>query len=366
MQTLIKQLEIIKAAIALGDAALLASQVTAWQVEWLHDNGAADDNASADNPTHTALQAIDQALTAIDYARADALITQFVAQKSAIAVYEDGEEDHEMAALKLELAALERKVAELGSERDETVHRIESFNREYTMRLGATLEEILKLHMLLAHGQAEQAQQADENSQESEESEQSQQRQQAYQQAQQNYQQFHDNYEQQKAEPAPQELNSEEQKRLKQAFRRASKRCHPDMVAEEFKTQAQEQFQELNKAYKQNDLATVERILENLQSGGGFIAASEQVTDKERLRVLVQQLRERLTNLRTELEQLKNDAAYTLIESLEDDDAYQAFFDERSEVLENELQQLRQEWQHWLDKNGEIAGTDDQTQRPAL
>lgn len=344
MQTVMQPLETIKTTIALGDAALLASQVAAWQAEWMHATGTTDDSASADNATHTALQAINQALTAMDYARADALITQFVAQKSAIAMYEDGEEDHEMAALKLELAALERKVAELGSQRDETVHRIESFNREYTMRLGATLEEILKLHMLLAHGLAEQADAHDE------ESEQSQQRQQAYQQAQQDYQQFHDNYEQQKAEPAPQELNSEEQKRLKQAFRRASKRCHPDMVAEEFKTQAQEQFQELNKAYKQNDLATVERILENLQSGGGFIAASEQVTDKERLRVLVQQLRERLTSLRNELEQLKNDAAYALIESLEDDEAYQAFFDKRSGLLQNELEQLRQEWQYWLEK----------------
>ncbi|MBK7560888.1 MAG: DnaJ domain-containing protein [Chitinophagaceae bacterium] len=53
------------------------------------------------------------------------------------------------------------------------------------------------------------------------------------------------------------ELNEDEQKELKQKYRKASKLCHPDVVSEEQKELADKLFAELNAAYASNDLKRV-------------------------------------------------------------------------------------------------------------
>lgn len=334
MQTLIKRLQIIQAAIALGDEELLAAQIQTWQAAWADSPINSDNAEGGDDDSRNALAGIDAALSAVDYALADNLISQLIVQRSTLAVYQDSE----VTALKMELSALERQCAELSHDHAETVHRIEGFNRDYTLRLGATLAEILKLQMMVAHRQAEQYQ-----AEHGEDDAQTEAHRQAYEQAQQHYRQFHGDYEQQLAEPAPQTLTAEEKQRLKLAYRRASRLCHPDRVAEEFKAQATRQFQALNDAYKQNDLATVEKILASLQSGGGFVAASEQVDDKDRLKALVQSLRQRIAELSDSLQRLQSDEVYQLIESLADDAEYNAFFDEREQQLKAELQRLQED-----------------------
>lgn len=367
MQALIKRLQIIQAAIALGDEALLAAQIQTWQAAWADspinrghaeptpdagdESGNSVNNGNnvniaangSDDHSRESLAAIDAAFTALDYALADSLISQLIAQRSALAVYQDSE----VAALKLELSALERQFAERSHQHAETVHRIEGFNRDYTIRLGATLAEILKLQMMVAHHHAEQYRQQqgedhdDNDHNDLDDDAQYRAYRQAYEQAQQAYQQFHGDYEQQLSEPARQTLSEEEQQRLKTAYRRASRLCHPDMVAEEFAEQATRQFQALNDAYKQNDLATVEKILHSLQSGGGFVAASEQVDDQDRLRALVRDLRDQIAALEVDTQRLQSDQVYQLICSLEGEVEYQAYFDDLQAQLQAERDQLR-------------------------
>ena len=63
------------------------------------------------------------------------------------------------------------------------------------------------------------------------------------------------------------EITEEQKQELKAYYRKASKLCHPDVVAEEFKKQAEQIFKDLKDAYDSNDLQKVKEILSNLEKG---------------------------------------------------------------------------------------------------
>lgn len=236
-------------------------------------------------------------------------------------------EDHETAALKLQLAALEQHCAERNQQHDDIAHRIEGFNHRYNQRLGDYLVKILKLQMMIAHYQT--MEQGDTAAQTT------------FEQAQRHYQDFHQQHQQQLNEPPPAELNADEQQRLKMAYRRASRLCHPDMVSEPLKKQATKQFQALNAAYQKNDLATVEQILAALQNGGSFSTVSEQTDDKTTLRTQITALQQRIAELQTTLTELQTDETWQLIQSLEEKTAEQAYFAEQEQLLKAELAHLQ-------------------------
>ena len=62
-------------------------------------------------------------------------------------------------------------------------------------------------------------------------------------------------------------IDEETRQRLTFVYRKASKLCHPDTVKEEMKEIAQKIFVELHKAYIENDIQTVEQILQQLEKG---------------------------------------------------------------------------------------------------
>jgi hypothetical protein len=245
--------------------------------------------------------------------------------------------DPEVAALKMELQGLERRLATLSAERDEILHVLEGFNRLYNVRLGGIISAILRLHMLRARA-ALASSQGDEADLDS--------IRQAHEQAQSDYQNFHGEYEGWLAEERPRELSAEDALRLKNAYRKASRLCHPDMVAEELKDLATAQFQALHQAYNMNDVDKVEEILSVLEAGGAFVAASEQVQDKERLRAHISSLRHQLAAMDKEIQTIQADSTWVLVERLNGD--YEAFLAEQEADLEAELNRLRQEYRHMV------------------
>lgn len=317
MQKKLKRLAMIKAAIALEDNDIVTLQVAQLQGQNLP----------------ASVTAILQALADLDYATAVQLIEQTVADHTQLAVYEDTE----VAALKLELQGLEQQLAQLSSQRDEYQHLIGSFNRQYSEKLGEKINEILRLRMMLSYLLLEKLDKSNP-----EDPEKQAEYEQQYNQSHQDYQQFKEELEEEQQKPKAQTLDKEQQNRLKQAFRRASKLCHPDMIAEELKAQATEQFQILRDACEQNDLEKVEEILTTLQNGG-FATASEKVNDKEQLRAYIKTLRNRIRELQSEINDIENDESYQIINEL--DGNYQDFFKAKSEELDKQLQHLQTEIQ---------------------
>lgn len=54
-----------------------------------------------------------------------------------------------MLPSKLELQGLERRLTRLSGERDEFLHTIDGFNRQYSVCLGDIISEILKIKVML-------------------------------------------------------------------------------------------------------------------------------------------------------------------------------------------------------------------------
>jgi hypothetical protein len=133
-------------------------------------------------------------------------------------------------------------------------------------------------------------------------------------------------------------INEEEQKQLSLWYRQASKLCHPDMVSEEMRTEAEGVFNQLNAAYVGNDVAEVKRIWDMLKGGGiRFAAKSEEVKEEDRLRVQIHKVEKEIARVLSEIKHIEESTAYQTIRSLEDQDQYFAGIRER---LEKELLDL--------------------------
>ncbi len=118
------------------------------------------------------------------------------------------------------------------------------------------------------------------------------------------------------------------------------------MVAEELKEQAAARFQILNDAYSMNDLAKVEEILAALESGGGFIAASEQVDNKEILREHIKELRQKIEELTADIQRITEDESWQLL--IRFDGNYEEYFAEQEEELAAEAERLQEQFREMV------------------
>jgi len=153
----------------------------------------------------------------------------------------------------------------------------------------------------------------------------------------QQYAQFSKNWEQ-----VPHEhignISEEIKQRLQFAFRKASKLCHPDAVSEENKSQAAEIFVQLNKAYFENDVDTVENILQQLENGI-LEATTSHIDTKKSLKAKISKLKHDIGLLTNEYQSLTQSPTYQFIIKLEDWDRY---FNETKQKLEKELEELKE------------------------
>lgn len=397
LQTLIKRLEIIRAAMSLADEDLIAQQLPALRAVLPQLDGAAGET----------LAAIIAALAGGHYPQAMRLINRFLTAQAALVVSEDAE----LVALRLELAALERQITAETLERDEIQALLERFNRDFLLHCGPTLAEILTAQEQIARLQLEKALHAQRRQRqekrdagyqeeaetdyryhpemneedfprmEAEDEEQAERAEESadewaetlaaydawcdwleeqealanaaaeddpdlenarrtYEETKQQREAFSN--EQTQAEIEQQDiaaLDADAETRLKAAYRRASQLCHPDRVSAEHKAQAEQLFKELGQAYKKKDLPTVERILAQLQRGI-FTAASDTLSDTAALHARIAELRENLAALRAEIATLQDDDTYTLLRGFADEAAYQAYLAEQCAILAGELEQL--------------------------
>ena len=394
MQILLKRLEIVRAAMSLADETLIAQQLPALR--------AALADLPANSTPQAALTLIVEALESGHYPRAMQRINAFLAAQAALVVHLD----EELAALRLELAGLERLVGAQTLARDEMQERLERFSRDFLACCGAPLQEIFALREAIARLEWQQLRRARRHAEERE----------GYQrEADEDYldataedeeiaaqvedwedaaderaelQELYDQYcdwldaldaapadgaddaeaaayeefaeaqrqredfardkaqsdEAQAAEPPVAELDADEEDRLKKAYRRACHLCHPDRVAAEFKAQAEALFKELGAAHKRKDVAAVERYLAQLQRGV-FTAASEALTDREALQARIAELRASIDALNAEIAAIAADETWALLRGFADEAALQEYLDEQRALLLAELEVLQERWQ---------------------
>ncbi len=245
------------------------------------------------------------------YGEAVATIETFIKSRNQLKQYKDPA----VQALKLEIKALETQLQAISDEKTAIEKQIFEFNVRHTHELGPILKKILAFQK--------------ENAANEEEREQARRDEEAY----------NKEYERD-ANITIRELNKEDQKELKKTFREASKKCHPDTVADKDKAKAAQAFNALKEAYDQNDLKKVKQIAEELKTGVAFVSSAEKIDQKEQLKALAENLRNKVDELLEEIEGIKASETYQTISDIADWDTY---FAAKKEGLEHLLNQLKNE-----------------------
>lgn len=323
-------------------------------------------------------------------------IESYLARYSGVVIYED----KEIQGLKLELKVLENQLQELSEQKSEYLNELNEFNTQYTLRLGELIQSILKLKKEIQYRfykakedafqsimeeyeeakeeyqelktqkeefekelseidefddrydelyeelqelkveldiKEQEVNQKRKNAKEAKEELENDEDAQEYEEFEEDYQEFSYEYENAKKQDRF-ELNEEEKAELKRLFRKASKLCHPDIVADELREQATAIMQQLNDAYGKKDLKKVREILYNLENGITFDIASDTINDKVRLKEKIKDVRERMDALKEEIEEIKSNESFTIIQEVDDLDSY---FDQLKSELQEEYERLQ-------------------------
>jgi len=312
-------------------------------------------------------------------------------------------EDSEMKALREELNRLEKQFVLLREEKSETLNLISDFNTRYSLELGDLIRKVLSLKRGVPYRQVvdkvkefnaikeiyqktkdeyellksqkdllereldtidefddaydeiyekiietkEKLYQVDDKLQglrkkikESKDNIKSDPAHQEYQETTQEYQEFKEEQEGVLSEEERFEITEEEKKELKLLFRKAVKLCHPDIVSEKFKEQAQAMIQDLNKAYKRHDIARVTQILDTLENSIKFKLDSETIDDRDILHFKITDMSNKIKEISIDIKGLKGDETYTTISKIDDWDAY---FTDIHTTLQEEYRRLKEE-----------------------
>ena len=170
-----------------------------------------------------------------------------------------------------------------------------------------------------------------------------------YEEVKKQYEQFHQNYEDIKQQQSDVfDITNEQKSELKKLWKKACKLCHPDIVIDKFKEKAHEIMQALNDAYSKKDIVKVQEILSNLENGLTFEIESDNINDKELLKEKIKQYKKNILVLEKEIEDLKHDETYQIIQEIDDVDLY---FEELKSELQSEKDRLEKEAKGILQKS---------------
>jgi DnaJ domain len=242
------------------------------------------------------------------YSKAVTAIEVFINQHNSLSIYLDPEID----ALKLEIKSLEGAINFLSDEKADLEKLIHEFGIRHNKELGELLIKLLQYRKENTKGTPQQ------------------------QEAEDDYNNYHQEYEATKNEKVA-TLTDEEQKELKNKYRKASKLCHPDVVSEEQKELATKLFAELSAAYEKNDIKRVREILESLENGHFFISKSDAINEKKQLQTEVQKQRLKVQQLKEQLKAIKESDTYKTISSIDNWDNY---FADAKQKLRLQLDEL--------------------------
>ena len=246
-----------------------------------------------------------------EFAKAITTIQEFINSYQQITIWNDPE----IAGIKLEIKILESQINAFDNEKIELEKVISDFQHRHTIELGEVILEVLRLRKIKYKNHKKEAE------------------------AEEDFNNYSKQYETEK-DKKQFELNEEEKLELKKKFRKATTMCHPDKVSEEQKTEAEEIFIELKKAYDEHDLEKVNQLLHDLENGKKFVSQADSISEKEKLKITLEKLKQKLKGIENEIISLKETEIFTTINNITNWDNY---FTETKTQLEEELQNLKVE-----------------------
>lgn len=269
-------------------------------------------------------RAVADAIEQEAYGTVVALMEMVLAESTAPAHVESQPAEDDESVLQARVNHLEQQLSALEQEEAELQRAIRSFNVRYRDELGPLVAKLLRLRKERLE-QSLYARRADAH------------RRTAFNQAESQFEQFQSVLENAPEEPMS-EVSEEDQARLKAAYRRATKRCHPDMVDAAMEDEARTYFNALREAYQRNDVARVEAIADVLEESGFAQRSAAPRGDQAQLEARAERLRRRIATVEDALDALRATKAHQVMTRTDDLDAY---FDTLKQKLRREMRQLR-------------------------
>ncbi len=310
--SLINRLTTLKSLLDLGDVELVS--VAASRLD--------------EHQQEPAIHEIQDLLADHRYADAVRLIGRILSDGTRLAEWIDPE----VTLLEAEYELLSTELADLEAEHAELMHHLSRYQAAFHESLGDRLARLLKLRMrkLLRESITQPEKQS------------------SYEQAKKDFEDFEKEQETRRDNDARTEwkLSEEEQKELKRLFRRGSKLCHPDLVADEHKEAASRMFMDLRKAYDEGDLQRIRHLVERCEAGlfdslQGDGDQSER--KKQRLRAQIAGIREALERVRQDLKVIQESNTYQMMTQHPD---WETLFAQQAQLLDQEIENLSQELQN--------------------
>lgn len=292
LSKIIKRLQLIKSLIALEEDEEINTHISKLQNEDLSNE----------------IKIIIEALQQKQYGKAVTAINSFINANNQLTFYIDPE----IEALRFEAKKLEKQIQELSDEKAELDKLIHEFSVRHNQELGELILKILQHRKQKFKGTSQQTE------------------------TEKDYDDFNTNYQTTKNEKIA-TLTEEEQKQLKDLYRKASKLCHPDVVDEAHKEIAHKIFLELNEAYEKNDLKRVTEILETLMNGNAFTSKADTINERAGLQAEIERLRQTLQYLNNAITQIKTSDTFEKITTINDWDEY---FAQTKQQLQEQLNEL--------------------------
>ena len=295
IEIIIKRLEIIKNFILLEDIDDISIAVEKLKIYQFNED----------------VRTIVSSISNKEYAKAITTIQEFINSYQQITIWNDPE----IAGIRLEIKILESQINAFDNEKIELEKVISDFQHRHTIELGEVILEVLRLRKIKYKNHKKEAE------------------------AEEDFNNYSKQYETEK-DKKQFELNEEEKLELKKKFRKATTMCHPDKVSEEQKAEAEEIFIELKKAYDEHDLEKVNQLLHDLENGKKFVSQADSISEKEKLKITLEKLKQKLKGIENEIISLKETEIFTTINNITNWDNY---FTETKTQLEQELQNLKVE-----------------------
>ena len=234
-------------------------------------------------------------------------------------------QDPALAELRLELLTLEAQIVALSSEQAELERQIEAFAHQQHVAIGEVMAECLHLRWEYWRLRAERSRaEADQTAQAEAEADQAE------------FQRDREAFEQ---APRPATLDADQQQELKRLYREAVMRCHPDRVTEADQAAAQTIFVQVQRAYQQSDLDTLNRLHRHLTEGQPFPDPAQVWTEQDQVRGRISRLRLEVERRLAEIRALRASETYQTLAAQLDWAGYFATVRQR---LEQECAALRQ------------------------
>ena len=225
--------------------------------------------------------------------------------------------DYELEGIKIELKILENELAALEGEKMSIEKLLADFNHQYTIELGDVVLEILYIKSLLVEDDEVEYEKAKQEEEE--------------------YRQQVDEEE----KKVKFELTEEEKGELKKMYRKGVFKCHPDLFqneGQEVIDMVTEIYKSLDEAYDKQDLNEVKRIMVMLENNSFMNFKKKESNDKIKLASKKEFLRNKITKLKVDLNNLKESDKY--IEIIQIDD-FNQYFKNLRQQLKDHLSSLR-------------------------